>query len=186
MSAFITLLATQPPWVKVASIIGATFVLEDAATVMTALATRLAAVNTHLALIALWIGVSVGDLGLYGLGAAGARWPWLRRFLRLSTHTQSWFARNTIRAVAISRFIPGARLPLYTACGYFKAPFLPFAITVIGATIVWTTLLFAVSRSIGTWLLSIQSQWRWVGLIGLILTIVFMGRLIARLHKNEP
>ncbi|MBR0559591.1 DedA family protein [Neokomagataea anthophila] len=186
MSDFVTLLATQSQWVKAASIIGATFVLEDAATVMTALATRLGAVNTHLALIALWIGVSVGDLGLYGLGAAGARWPWLRRFLRLSPHTQSWFARNTIRAVALSRFIPGARLPLYTACGYFGAPFIPFAITVIGATMVWTTLLFEASRSIGTWLLSFQSQWRWVGLIGLVLTIAFMGRLIARLQRTEP
>ncbi|WP_240775263.1 DedA family protein [Neokomagataea tanensis] len=125
-------------------------------------------------------------MGLYGLGAAGARWPWLRRFLHITQHSQEWFSRNTFRAVAISRFIPGARLPLYTACGYFGAPLLTFTVTVIGATIVWTTLLFLCAQSIGNWLLSFQSQWRWAGLAGLVLTIAFMGRLIARLQKTEP
>ncbi|MBS1027705.1 DedA family protein [Gluconobacter albidus] len=177
-------MASQPAWLKAATIIVGTFILEDVATVLSAVAARAGEVNIPLALMALYFGVAVGDLGLYGLGAAGARWPYLRRFLTLPKRerTQDWFSANVIRIVAISRFVPGARLPLYTACGFFRAPFLRFALTAVLATLVWTTCLFLLAMRVGGWLLAHQGGWRWAGLAGFVLCIVVVGRLIARLQ----
>jgi len=177
-------LATQPTWLKAASIVLGTFILEDVATVLSGVAARAGQVDMFLALGALYFGVAVGDMGLYWLGAAGARWPYLRRFLTLPKRerTQDWFTRNTIRIVAISRFVPGARLPLYTACGFFRAPFPRFAVTAVLATLVWTTMLFLLAMRIGGWLLAHQGGWRWAGLAGFVLCIVLMGRLIARIQ----
>ncbi|WP_040508503.1 DedA family protein [Gluconobacter morbifer] len=177
-------MASQPAWLKAATIIVGTFILEDVATVLSAIATRAGEVSMPLALIALYFGVAVGDMGLYGLGAAGARWPYLRRFLTLPKRerTHDWFTKHVIRVVAISRFIPGARLPLYTACGFFRAPFLPFALTAVLATLVWTTLLFLLAMRVGGWLLAHQGGWRWAGLAGFVLCIVLIGRLIARIQ----
>ncbi|MBS1041197.1 VTT domain-containing protein [Gluconobacter cerinus] len=177
-------LASQPAWLKAVSIIVGTFILEDVATVLSGVAARAGHVSIALALGALWFGVAIGDFGLYGLGAAGARWPRLRRFLTLpkQERTQDWFSKNVIRIVAISRFVPGARLPLYTACGFFHAPFLRFALTAVLATLVWTTLLFLLAMRIGGWLLAHQGGWRWAGLAGFVLCIVVVGRLIARIQ----
>lgn len=180
-----TLVANQPAWLKVVTIIAGTFILEDVATVLSALATQAHQVSIPLALGALYVGVAVGDLGLYGLGAAGWHWPALRRFLTLpgQDRTREWFLNNTVRIVAISRFVPGARLPLYTACGYFRVPFWKFALTAVCATLVWTSFLFALSLKVGHWLLQHQSGWRWVGIIGFVLCIFIMGRLVARFQR---
>lgn len=179
------ILASQPLWLKVLSIIVGTFILEDVATVLAAIATQAHQISVLAALGALYLGVIVGDLGLYALGLGGAYWPFLKRFLTLPSQkqTEHWFSRNIVKVVAISRFIPGARLPLYTACGFFKAPFLPFALTAIVATLVWTTLLFLLSLRIGGWLLAHQSGWRWAGIGGFILCIVLIGRFIARIQR---
>ncbi|GBR70866.1 hypothetical protein GKA01_11690 [Gluconobacter kanchanaburiensis NBRC 103587] len=175
-------MASQPVWLKAATIIVGTFILEDVATVLSAVAARADAVSIPVALGALYFGVAIGDLGLYGLGAAGGRWPYLRRFLTLPKRerTQDWFRSNVIRVVAISRFVPGARLPLYTACGFFRAPLVPFAMTAVLATLVWTTCLFLLAMRVGGWLLAHQGGWRWAGLAGFVLCIVVVGRLIAR------
>lgn len=181
-----TLVASQPIWLKAASIILGTFILEDVATVLSAVASQAGQVSIITALLSLYAGVVIGDIGLYGLGLAGSRWPFLHRFLTLPSEEQAhrWFSKNIISVVGISRFIPGARLPLYTACGFFRAPFWAFALTAIGATLIWTSLLFLLSLRIGHWLLAHQGGWRWAGIIGFVFCIFAMGRLIGRLQRR--
>ncbi|WP_181441969.1 DedA family protein [Swingsia samuiensis] len=175
-------MAAQPMWLKSAIIIISTFILEDVATVLSAIAAHSGYISFFVALCSLWAGIALGDIGLYGLGNAAARWPYLQRFITLPKRkrTEGWFANHIIRIVVISRFIPGARLPLYTACGFFKAPFLTFALSVIFATSIWTTFLFFLSSHIGGWILGHMGEWRWLGLAGLIFCIIAVGRLIAR------
>ncbi|QDH15892.1 hypothetical protein E3E11_00485 [Oecophyllibacter saccharovorans] len=179
------LAASQPAWLKAAIVIAGTFILEDVATVLSAIAVQAHQISLPLALGSLYAGVAIGDMGLYGLGYAGWHWPALRRFLTLpgQDRTREWFLSHTIRIVAISRFVPGARLPLYTACGYFRVPFWKFALTAICATLVWTSLLFALSLKVGHWLLLHQAGWRWAGIIGFVLCIFVIGRLIAHFQR---
>ncbi|BAT19617.1 MULTISPECIES: DedA family protein [Asaia] len=169
-------------WSKGLAVIIGTFILEDATTMIAAMAVDDGRLSVALALVSLYIGVAVGDLGLYGLGAVGAKWPPARRWLTMPRHDKgrSWFHRNVVRTVVISRFIPGARLPLYTACGFFRAPFGAFAASAVVATLIWTSLLFSVSLHVGGWMSVHMASWRWFGIAGFILTILFVGRLIAR------
>lgn len=185
MNALTSLLTSQPVWLKAVSIILGTFILEDVATILAALAAQSQQLPYSIALIALYFGVAAGDIGLYALGWLGAQYPFFKRFLTLpkQQRTQGWFQQNTIKIVLISRFVPGARLPLYTACGFFKAPFLHFTLTAIGATLIWTTMLFLLSLHIGAWLLSHAQTWRWVGICGFIVCIIAIGRLIARFQR---
>lgn len=181
------IMASQPAWLKAFSVILGTFILEDVATVLAAIASKGDQLSIPLALGSLYAGVALGDMSLYALGLAGSRWTFLRRFLTLPSEeqTQKWFSRNIIGVVAISRFVPGSRLPLYTACGFFRAPFLAFALTAIGATLVWTSLLFLLALHIGGWLLAHQGGWRWAGIIGFILCIFVMGRFISHLQRRN-
>jgi len=165
-------------------IIVGTFILEDVATVLAAMASQAGDVPWQVALGALYVGIVLGDLGLYGLGALAARWPYAQRWISLPkrAQTRDWFENRTGRTVAISRFIPGARLPVYTACGFFGAPLTRFALAAICATLVWTSLLFGVSLRAGHFLLQCSSLWRWAGIIGFCLSIFVVTRLIARLQ----
>lgn len=185
MNSLTIILTSQPLWLKALSIIIGTFILEDVATILAAIAAQMHQIPFSLALSALYIGVAVGDLGLYLLGHLGAQYPFFKRFLTLpkQQRTQGWFQQNTIKIVLISRFVPGARLPLYTACGFFNAPFIKFTLTAIGATLIWTSLLFLLSLHVGHWLLAHTKGWRWIGICGFIICIFIIGRLIARLQR---
>lgn len=171
-------------WAKALGIVIGTFILEDATTILAAMAADQGKLSPALALVSLYVGVAAGDVLLYGMGALGARWVPLQRWLTLPKRDRghAWFSKHVVRTVVISRFIPGARLPLYTACGYFRAPLGRFALSAICATLVWTSLLFGISMHVGGWMSAHLSSWRWLGMLGFVFTLFFVGRLVARLQ----
>lgn len=177
-------LAGHGPLLQSLLIVAATFVLEDAATVLAAVAVQIGSLDLMVALGALYLGIVLGDVGLYGLGALAARVPWAQRWVppeRLRAG-RAWLQTHVVRAVFISRFLPGARLPTYTACGFFGASLSRFAMTAVAATLIWTSLLFGVSLHVGHLLIQYLGAWRWVGMAGFALTIVLLGRIATRLR----
>ena len=139
-----------------------------------------------LALFALYVGVVVGDLGLYGLGRLSSRSRWIARFVppHRSQALGPWLRGRVFKVVLVSRFLPGMRLPAYTACGYLRADFGRFAAAAIIATLAWTTLLFGVSLRLGQVLIDHFGAWRWAGAAGFALTLLIVGRLAARVPST--
>ena len=178
--------AGHDPLAQAVLIVCGTFVLEDATTVLTAMSVQTGAVDPVLALGALYAGVVLGDLGLYGLGQAAARLKLARRWTPSVQIGREWLRTNLGKAVFVSRFLPGARLPTYTACGFFGAGFRHFALVAILATLIWTSLLFMVSLRVGQALIDHLGQWRWVGMAGFALTLVLIGRIVSRLKSGVP
>lgn len=179
--------AGMHPLLQALAIVLGTFVLEDAATVLAAMQVQDGKVGWFVALGALYVGIVLGDLGLYGLGRLGAMTPWFRRLLPDDRRLRGreWIEQRVFRVVFISRFVPGARLPTYTSCGYLKASFGRFALAAVLATSVWTTLLFVLSRRVGSLLIVHFGAWRWAGAIVFALFVVLMGRVLIRL-QGEP
>jgi membrane protein DedA with SNARE-associated domain len=52
-------------------------------------------------------------------------------------------------AVLLARVIPGLRLTTYTASGFVRVPFMPFAAWVLLAVLLWTVGLYVLSAAIG-------------------------------------
>lgn len=100
-------------------------------------------------------GIAAGDVGLYGLGCAAARWPGLqRRFLpAYRDRARTELTRRLASAVLLARVIPGLRLVTYTACGYLRVPLPAFSAWVVLAVVLWTAGLYVASVSIGQWLM---------------------------------
>jgi membrane protein DedA with SNARE-associated domain len=161
-----------------------TFVLEDAATVLAAMDVQTDHVSLPVALASLYAGIVLGDLGLYGLGRLAATVPWAKRWAPPERFRQSrdWLGTHVFKVVFISRFLPGARLPTYTACGFLGADFGRFALATVLATGIWTSMLFGVSLHVGHLLMEYLGAWRWVGMAGFALTIILIGRVAARLQ----
>lgn len=128
-----------------------TLLVEDVAIAAgVALATQ-GAISWELSLLAVGGGIAIGDLGLYGLGLAATRVPWLKR--RYVGAKSDW-ARGKITqrlasAVLVARVVPGLRLVTYTTCGFVRIPLLPFTAWVLLAVTLWTAGLYALSVAIG-------------------------------------
>ena len=134
------------------SIFFASFVYEDGATLLAATLSASGRLDPPIGLLAAFLGIWIGDIGLYGLGSVFGRHT--VRFRRLQKYlkpeslakAESWFSKHGSLALVMSRAIPGSRLPLYVAAGALRLPIRLFArITGICAA-VWVSAIFAIWR----------------------------------------
>ena len=159
-----------------------TFVLEDAATVASGLLSAEGLIHPLWALSALYAGIVLGDFGLYGFGRLARENRWARRLLekRSVTLTRDWMGRRLFATVFGARFVPGLRLPTYTACGFFELSFLRFALYAAVAAAAWTTILFIVIFTFGRWAVEVLGPWRWALGAAIVVAILVMPRLFSR------
>jgi membrane protein DedA with SNARE-associated domain len=95
---------------------------------------------------------------------------------------RDWLNGHVFKVVLVSRFMPGARLPTYTACGFLGCHLQSFAFAAVIATLAWTSLLFTASRLAGHVILDHLGTWRWLGVVGLAITPIILGRAAAKLR----
>ena len=128
-----------------------TLLLEDVAIAAGVALAAQGAISWGLSVAAVGGGIALGDLGLYALGLGATRVDWLRR--RYIGDKSLWLRQKIthrlLSAVLLARVIPGLRLATYTACGFVRVPFLPFAAWVLVAVALWTLGLYALSAAIG-------------------------------------
>jgi membrane protein DedA with SNARE-associated domain len=136
------------------SIFLATFIYEDGATLLAATLSASGRLDPRIGLLTAFLGVWVGDMGLYGLGSSFGRRTaqsrWLQKYLRPESlgKAEAWFARHGSRALVMSRAIPGSRLPLYVAAGALRLPVRLFAKTTAVCSAVWVSAIFAIWKFI--------------------------------------
>jgi membrane protein DedA with SNARE-associated domain len=179
--------ALRHPIFQVLSVIGATFILEDAATVVTAMQVQAGALSLQIGLGALYAGIILGDLGLYGMGRLAASVPWLERFIprRRRDIGRDWLNSRLARVILVSRFLPGLRLPTYTTCGFLRTSFVIFALTAIVATLIWTSLLFSVSMKLGHYIIAYLGAWRWAGIAVFCIVLLGASRFFAQQLRGK-
>lgn len=160
------------------AIILATFILEDATTVAVGVMAADRLVPAPLALISLATGIALGDFGLYGIGRLAVSYPRLKRWMESEKlrPIRNWLDKRLYSTVIAARFLPGARLPTYVACGFFAVSFSRFATPVVGATIAWSSLLFACSYFFGMYTLTLLGIWRWPIALGCVGVLYIFGR----------
>ena len=136
------------------SIFLATFIYEDGATLLAATLSASGSLDPRIGLLTTFLGIWVGDMGLYGLGSSFGRRTvssrWLQKYFRPESldKAEGWFARHGLLALVMSRAIPGSRLPLYVAAGALGLPVRLFAKTTAICSAVWVSTIFAIWRFI--------------------------------------
>jgi membrane protein DedA with SNARE-associated domain len=128
-----------------------TLLLEDLAIAAGVALAAQGLIGWGLSLAAVGGGIAAGDIGLYGLGLAATRVPWLRA--RYVGDKANWARGQIVKrlssAVLLARVIPGLRLATYTTCGFVRVPLLPFTAWVLLAVALWTAGLYALSAALG-------------------------------------
>jgi membrane protein DedA with SNARE-associated domain len=174
-------ISSNNPWFAVIAIIAATFVHEDLATVATGMMVADGLTGMGVAIPALYVGIVVGDIGLYGLGRLIALNPFSKRFESGERFTAAkvWLDRRLFAGVFIVRFLPGLRLSAYTSYGFFAMPFRRFVLSVILAAGIWTTGLFYLSYEFGALSAKWLGFWRWPAIFIAIIVPLFVVQRIV-------
>jgi pimeloyl-ACP methyl ester carboxylesterase/membrane protein DedA with SNARE-associated domain len=137
--------------VLMAVIASATLVSEDLTCIGVGLLVAQGRIGFAAGTAACFAGIWAGDVLLYLAGRivgrpVVARAP-LRWVLRPDTieRASRWFSRRGPVVVAISRFLPGARLPTYVAAGILRTSFAAFTLWFVVAAAIWTPILVGLS-----------------------------------------
>lgn len=140
------------PFLLAAILFGATFIAEDVATIAAGVAVAQLDISPVAALAGVILGTAIGDISLYAAGRWGADTR-LGNRLRARPDVQRaelWLKANALRFVVAARFMPGFRLPVFTASGLARAPAGPVIAIIIVTTPLWTAALFEVARRAGS------------------------------------
>ncbi len=174
------------PWILCAFIFLSTFILEDVATVSAALLSSYGHIMPEAAYVCLLLGIILGDLGLYGLGFAATKTTWSSKLLERKkvALVQNWLSDREIMSILAARFVPGARLPTYTAMGFFKLSFSKFIITVFVASVLWTSILFFAIYTVGEIFIDELEQYRLPVAI-IMIALVIIAPKIVKLIRNK-
>lgn len=159
------------------------YLLEDLAIATAATLSANGTLPPTLALMAIFIGIVTGDLGLYLLGGYARKIRWLR-YRSLSNPSFKVVRRKLQQRafvnLVIIRFIPGLRTIGFTLSGFLAIPLPLFLTAVLLASSVWTVLVFSLIYLLGSSVFMSLSEFKW-GLIPVALALLFfMNRLLNK------
>jgi len=131
-----------------------TFVLEDVAAAGAGLLLATGVLAWPTAFSACFLGIWIGDAGLYGFArVVGRNWFERSSLAKFSTrveHSERWFAKRGNSILIFSRLLPGARLPTYLAAGFLRLPLNRFLLITGVASLVWTVLVLFAAQILGS------------------------------------
>ena len=168
------------------SIFLATFIYEDGATLLAATLSANGSLDPRIGLLTTFLGIWLGDMGLYGVGSSfgrrAAQSRWLRKFLspELLAKAESWFATRGSLALVMSRAIPGSRLPLYLAAGALRFPVRLFAKATAACSALWVSTIFAIWHFLPENSSSHPNLLPWL----LIALLLFAPRLLSKTARS--
>ena len=184
------LAAWMPVWQGVGFFL-ATFVLEDLATLGAGFLLAAGAISWPVAFAACFLGIWLGDAGLYALARLGGR-QWferssLKRFAVQVERSEKWFRGRGTLILIFSRCVPGARLPTYLAAGFLRLPLPRFLFVTGAAACVWTLVMLWLAQTLGTPLVHWLKQYQHGGLIllGGGTALFLAGQWLRRASKNN-
>ncbi len=165
----------------------ATFISEDLTCIGAGLLAARGLIGFFPATAACFIGILVGDMGLYLVGRwlgrpavkrAPLKWMVSESDLKRSAE---WFSARGPAIIIASRFLPGSRLPTYFSAGVIGAGFWMFSFYFLIAAVIWTPLLVGLSMLVGQELIAYFSLYReyalWV-VLGAVLLLLMIVKVV--------
>lgn len=145
----------ESPLLRGALIALGTFILEDPTLAAVGLMIREGWLSWTLGLSSLFAGIFLGDLGLWYVGRRWGRrvlqWKRVAAWLppQRAERFGGWIDRHTARVVLASRFVPGARLPVYLAAGAVGRRPWAFVGATLLAVALWVPVMTALATLVG-------------------------------------
>jgi pimeloyl-ACP methyl ester carboxylesterase/membrane protein DedA with SNARE-associated domain len=143
------------PWAQIGVLVAATFASEDLTCISAGLLAREGRIDFFVAILGCILGIFFGDVGLWllgrGIGRRILRWRWVAKRIPPASVIRfgASFDRHVGKAVMASRFLPGARLPMYVGAGIVSKRPVAFMAWLFVASWLWTPLLVLAAMIFG-------------------------------------
>ena len=127
------------------------FIQEDAA-VLGAASASVSGIGSPMGMfIAITIGLTVSDLWKYWLGRAAISQSWAKKHAESPRilKAKDSIVHNLGKSIMVARFIPGTRIPLYIAAGFFQASFLKFTAFIFLSALIYIAIAFGLFHILG-------------------------------------
>lgn len=163
-------------WLVYLGLFLAPFLQEDAAVIGAAsLMSMETGTNPTTAFIVTLLGLTVSDVWKYWAGRLARTQRWAHRFAEKPAvaAAEAKVVGNLGAALMTARFVPGTRIPLYVASGFFKAPFWKFFAFVVASGALYLGLFFAAFEILGA--VAGERAKIYLPLIGLAIVLVVVG-----------
>lgn len=173
-------IVSQNMWGLYLCLLVAPFVQEDAAVLGAASLSLSGAGNPLAIFFFISLGLSVSGLSKYALGCIARSQPWAAKYAKTPAvaKAEKLVHEKIGSTLMAARFIPGTRVALYVASGYFQAPRVPFILWIIGTSILYTGLVFALFHAVGA--VAGEAAKVWLPVIAISGLILFMGMKFAQ------
>jgi membrane protein DedA with SNARE-associated domain len=124
------------------------------------------------AYIPIYLGIVIGDIGIYGLGRLAQSNKWLKSKIigPKVERVNQWLNTHLVRVLVVCRLTPGLLFPTFVACGWFKIPFWRFATVSIIAGAIYSSIVLTIVIIFGDLVLFNLGYWAW-GSLALIVII---------------
>ncbi|MBS1795796.1 MAG: VTT domain-containing protein [Acidobacteria bacterium] len=167
----------------------ATLVSEDLTCIAAGVLAAQGKIGLSLAISSCAFGIFVGDILLFLAGRFFGRRALNNRFFNYFVsesafeRSSRWLERQGMKAVFISRFVFGLRLPLYFAAGVLKTSFRRFTLYFSAAVAIWTPILVGATSLLGAEVVknSLFNRSLWLGILVFAAAAFFGVRLVQQL-----
>lgn len=161
------------------------FVQEDAAVVAAATFATMAGQSPALAYLAVLAGLILSDVWKYWAGRLARTHSWAKKF---SQKPGVLAARDKVvnrlgMTMMTARFVPGTRIPLYVASGFFLAPFWRFFLFMSASAVVYVSLVFSAFFVLGA--VAGEAAKAYLPLVGVAVVLTILGVTFLRSRRRR-
>lgn len=137
-------IATLTGWALYLAIFALPFIQEDAAVIGAATASILGLAPTSLLVAAILGGLVFSDAWKYWVGRLARRYAWAHKFAEKPgvSVAGDLVRKEFVQTMLTARFVPGTRIPTYVACGFFKAHYGKYVLTLVGTASLYVAIMF--------------------------------------------
>lgn len=127
------------------------FIQEDAAVIGAATASLVGAAPTPFLIAAVMTGLVASDAWKYWIGRLARRYRWAHKFAEKPgvSVAGDLVRKEFLQTMLTARFVPGTRIPTYVACGFFKANYGRYVLTLIGTAALYVAIMFTLFHAGG-------------------------------------
>ena len=147
--------------------------LEDTTIIAAAVLSAGGEISATMALLSLFSGILVGEVICYYIGHLAHHNKWLKQVMqrRGMSNAMRWLEKNLILAVLAARYVPGMRVAIYGAMGFYRISIKTILLTSLAVMFIWAGGLFFIIREFG------MQYWEDLGPAHWLVVVVFAAAL---------
>ncbi|MEZ5895765.1 MAG: hypothetical protein R3C51_05125 [Parvularculaceae bacterium] len=151
------------------------FLQEDAAVIGAATASIMGLAPTSFLVAAIMCGLVASDAWKYWVGRLARRYEWAHKFAeKPGVSVAGDLVRSEfVQTMLTARFVPGTRIPTYIACGFFRAPYGKYILTLMLTASMYVTIMFTLFH-LGGAVAGEQAKY-WLPAIAVVILACYIG-----------